>query len=132
MTQSVPAEVSFDISDFFQKILKNKEIESGLFDISFVSVEMICELHQAHLSDPSPTDIITFHLSDAPLSVDLYICPEIAKKNAQTHQFTYDNEIKLLLIHGLLHCIGFDDLSEFEYDIMNTEQHRILNDLNHG
>ena len=126
INEESPANLGFDISTFFKSILKEKAIEMGTFELNFVSIQSIQSIHQHYLSDPSHTDIISFHLGDNPLVADIYICHQVARENAIEHQFSYDKEIQLLLIHGLLHCIGYDDLNPIDYERMNAEQHRLL------
>ena len=55
------------------------------------------------MNDPSPTDVITFQHGEIVISV------ETAKRQARQFATSLDHELRLYLVHGLLHLHGFDD-----------------------
>jgi probable rRNA maturation factor len=131
LSEDYPGSISFDAKHFAEQVCKEKNITDGCIDINFVSTETIVDLNKNYLKRDYVTDIITFNLgtTDSPVG-DIYICCEKAKENADTYNNTYDNEIKLLIIHGILHILDYRDYSEEEKECMNTEQNRLL-DLLH-
>ena len=68
-----------------------------------VSDKRIAEIHQRFMNDPTPTDVITFQHGEILISV------ETAKRQARQFGTTLDHELRLYLVHGLLHLHGFDD-----------------------
>lgn len=120
-------EIQFDIERFFKQALSLKEIHCGSYDINFVDTETMKEINQTHLKRSYLTDIITFNLGtiENPIG-DIYISLDKAKENAKTFNNLFENEIKLLLVHGLLHLLDYRDYTDEEKDIMNKEQERLL------
>lgn len=120
-------EIQFDIESFFKHALSLKEIDCGSYDINFVDTETMKEINQTHLKRSYLTDIITFNLGtiENPIG-DIYISLDKAKENAKTFNNLFENEIKLLLVHGLLHLLDYRDYTDEEKDIMNKEQERLL------
>ena len=76
-------------------------------------------------------NIITFNLTDDSqiLTGDIYIAPEIAEKNRKMYNNSFENEIKLLIIHGILHLLHYKDDTNTNKTIMDNEQKRILKEL---
>jgi probable rRNA maturation factor len=57
---------------------------------------------------------------------DIVICPEVASANAAGHTGTYDDEIALLLVHGLLHLLGMDHAEPTERAAMQARERELL------
>jgi probable rRNA maturation factor len=72
-------------------------------EVVLVSDKRIAEIHQRFLNEPGPTDVITFQHGEIIISV------ETAKRQARQFKTTLDHELRLYLVHGLLHLDGFDD-----------------------
>jgi probable rRNA maturation factor len=64
---------------------------------------------------------------DAPLLLgDVVICPSVAARNAPDHASSYDDEMALLLVHGILHLLGMDHEEEAEADEMEALERQLL------
>jgi probable rRNA maturation factor len=57
---------------------------------------------------------------------DVVICPKVAARNAPTHAGSYDDELALLLVHGILHLIGMDHEEEDEAAAMEALEQELL------
>jgi probable rRNA maturation factor len=57
---------------------------------------------------------------------DVVICPEVAARNAPDHAGTYDDELALLLVHGILHLLGMDHEDEEEAVAMESLEQELL------
>lgn len=96
--------------------------------VVFVGDETLCELHERFLDDPSPTDVLTFDLSDpgeGPAG-ELYVSLDAAHRRAAEFGLTVDNELLLYVVHGTLHLCGFDDHDEDERRAMRAAEVRAL------
>ncbi|MFQ5629385.1 MAG: rRNA maturation RNase YbeY [bacterium] len=94
--------------------------------LNFVSVSEITDLNKNYLDKANPTDVIAFNLGNGPetrLIADIYICPEVARKNAEIYDCDLATELARLVIHGILHVIGHDDTT----DKQRNEMHRLEN-----
>ena len=72
-------------------------------DVILVSDRRISELHRRFMQIAGPTDVITFQHGE------IFISIETAQRQAEAHQTSMDHELRLYLVHGLLHLQGFDD-----------------------
>ena len=65
--------------------------------------------------------------SDMPLLVgDVVICPAVAARNAPQHAGTYDDEVALLIVHGILHLMGMDHIDDAEATAMERRERELL------
>ena len=116
-------EPSFDVALYIQKAAQFNNIQEGLFEFTFVDDTFMKQLHKTHFNDDSSTDIITFNLNTPEVpEADIYICINEASKQAELLNSSLEDEIKTLIIHGILHCLGFTDLVDKEKDIMFKQQ----------
>ena len=89
-------------------------------EITLLGEEAIAKVHGEFLDDPKATDVITFEHGEILIGVP------IAAANAKKFHHHVDHEVALCAIHGLLHLIGYDDLTEKERVIMHARQDEIL------
>jgi probable rRNA maturation factor len=89
-------------------------------EITLLGEEAIAKVHGEFLQDPTPTDVITFEHGEILIGVP------IAAVNARKFRHPADHEVALCAIHGLLHLLGYDDLTEKERVIMHARQEEIL------
>ena len=65
--------------------------------------------------------------SDMPLMLgDVVVCPAVADRNAPEHAGTYDDELALLIVHGILHLLGMDHLEDDEAELMEKREQELL------
>jgi len=85
-----------------------------------ISDRRISQLHLRFLGESSPTDVITFH------GGEIFISVETARRNAREFGNSLTSEIKLCVVHGLLHLHGFDDQEPRDLRTMKNTQEKIL------
>jgi probable rRNA maturation factor len=82
--------------------------------LSFVGAEEIAELHERFMDEPGPTDVLSFPLDDVDeakgqegvrLLGDVVVAPGEAARNNPDDP---DSELRLLVVHGILHLLGYD------------------------
>lgn len=116
-------------------VLNFEERACDEVSINFVTTEEICSLHQDYFDDPSPTDCISFPLSDGELMQgiqllgDIFVCPETAIDYAKENKVDLYEEVTLYIVHGLLHLIGYDDITESEQLSMREAEKRHMEHL---
>ena len=132
----MPCSVDLDrLADGAKRIVD--QISRAVVSLSIVLIddaEMSIQ-HDAHLGDATTTDILTFDLSesqDSPLEVQLVICVDVAKREADGRGHSIEQELLLYIVHGLLHCCGFDDKSDSDAAVMHAEEDRILTAIGVG
>lgn len=100
----------------------NFKVES--FEINFVNSTTIENINKNFLNHEGTTDIITFNYSEEKYRFDaeIFISIPDAIENAKKYNVNIDNELGRLIIHGVLHLLGYDDLSVQQKRIMKRKE----------
>lgn len=89
----------------------------------FCSDEELFKINKEHLNHDTYTDIITFdHSIGNTLQADIFISVERVRDNAVQLQTLFEDEIKRVMIHGVLHCCGFADKTDEEQASMRKKE----------
>ena len=90
----------------------------------FCSDEKLLEINKERLGHDFYTDIVTFPLTECEtvLSSEFCISIDRIKENAETFGRSYASELHRVIIHGVLHLIGFDDLTDEEEKEMRKQE----------
>lgn len=89
-------------------------------EVVLVSDKRIAQIHRRYLNDGTPTDVITFQHGEVVISVDT------AKRHARKFRTSLEHELRLYLVHGLLHLHGYDDKARSGAAEMERLQERIV------
>lgn len=118
----------------------------------FVDEAAMADLNKRFMGKDGPTDVLAFPIDDDPveggrspdsggsgpgylpaepsdlpaLLGDVVICPAVADRNAPDHAGTYDDEIALLVVHGILHLLGMDHAEDDEAEAMEQRERDLL------
>ncbi len=91
------------------------------------------DAHRRYAGVPGTTDVLTFDLSDGDeLDVDLFVCADVAERQAVQRGHDRTKELLLYVVHGLLHCIGFDDHDPEDSTRMHRREDEILTAIGVG
>jgi probable rRNA maturation factor len=91
-----------------KKILKQEGVV-GEIEVSFAEGEKVRELNRRYRKKDRSTDVLSFAYGEKDgLLGDVIICREVAKKNAPLFGNSYRQELKRLVVHGVLHVLGYD------------------------
>jgi probable rRNA maturation factor len=94
--------------------LRGEGIERAELSVSFVEAAEMAELHERFMDEPGPTDVLSFPLDDVDeaegresvrLLGDVVVAPSEAERNNPGDP---EAELRLLLVHGILHLLGYD------------------------
>lgn len=92
-------------------------------NIIFCSDNYILDINQKYLQHDYFTDIITFDYCEGKtLSGDLFISVDTVRENAIFYGTEFDDELNRVIVHGLLHLIGYDDHSEEDQKTMRSKE----------
>lgn len=99
------------IDKLVECLQKNLEFKISSLEINFVNCESITDLNLKYLQHSGSTDIITFNYSDESnrFDAEIFISIADATEYSKKYQVTLDNELGRLIIHGILHLLGYDD-----------------------
>lgn len=99
------------VSDLARAVLGAEGIRDATISIAFLRPSAIAAINRKHLGHGGPTDVISFPLAavaGGPLGGDVYICPEVAARNAVAHGVGVREEIARLVVHAMLHVLGHE------------------------
>lgn len=98
------------VRDLVLTVLEAEASKHTEVSIYFVTSKKISSIHQAFFHDPTPTDCISFPIDEEHLG-EVFVCPKVAIAYAKKNHLLPHKETALYIIHGLLHCLGYDDLT---------------------
>ena len=100
------------VADIVRAVLRAERVPHALVSVTFVSDQRIAALNRTHLGRSGATDVIAFGFAQRraadPVIGDIYIAPGVARINAASHDVPMREEIARLVVHGVLHVLGFD------------------------
>ena len=118
----------------------------------FVDEQAMSDLNKRFAGKDGPTDVLSFPIDEEPaeggrspdsggsgpgwlpvepselptLLGDVVICPTVALRNAAEHESTFDDEVALLVVHGILHLMGMDHVDDEEAQAMEKREQELL------
>lgn len=99
----------------------------GDVNVIFCSDRYILDVNKKYLGHDYYTDIITFdYCEGSRLSGDLFISVDTVRDNSKFYNSAFDDEIHRVIVHGLLHLIGYDDHSEADQKLMRSKENQYL------
>jgi probable rRNA maturation factor len=112
------------------------EGRSGELTLTFVDRDEITALNADHMGEQRPTDVLSFPLDSLDeaagampgpvLLGDVVVCPAVARDAASAHAGTVDDELALLVVHGILHVLGHDHAAPDETRVMRERERALL------
>ena len=122
----------------------------------FVDEEVMADLNKRFMDKDGPTDVLAFpiddpidsgrwpdsgstgpdreppEVSELPMLLgDVVVCPAVAARQAPTHAGSYDDELALLVVHGVLHVLGMDHAEPEEAAAMQAKERDLLDRFHH-
>ena len=119
--------------------------------VIFVDERAIADLNERFLDSPGPTDVLAFpiddpidagrwpdsgstgpdreppELAELPMLLgDVVVCPAVAARQAPTHAGSYEDELALLVVHGVLHVLGMDHAEPAQAERMRRREQELL------
>ena len=93
----------------------------------FCSDLYLLQINQQYLNHSTLTDIVTFDYSQkTKLEGEIYISIDRVKENSETYDRPFDEELHRVIIHGVLHLVGYKDKSKAEKSLMRKKEEACL------
>lgn len=104
-----------NLQQWLQSVCNNEGTEIGTLTYIFCSDEYLLDINKQYLNHDYFTDVITFDYSeDTTISGDVFISVDRVTDNAQSTDNQFIDELHRVMVHGLLHLIGYNDKSQEE------------------
>ena len=107
--QGLPVDVSA-LAEIARETLRREGLTGAELSLSFVEEGEIADLHERFMDEPGPTDVLSFPLDDVDeegtrILGDVVVAPAVATRNNPEDAA---GELRLLVVHGILHLLGYD------------------------
>ena len=120
-----------NLISWIDKVISKDDFKVDEINYIFCDDEYLHKLNVQFLNHDTLTDIISFDNSvGKTLSGDIFISVERVKDNAKDFGNTFDEELARVIIHGVLHFMGFKDKSDEEAKEMRNQENNALSFLN--
>ncbi len=112
-----------DIQSWIQEAISKEGKTMGEITYVFCSDNYLHKINLEHLQHDTFTDIITFNYCvDDIISCDIFISNDRVNENSETFKTTFQNELNRVIIHGILHLVGYDDKSDSDKEVMRSKE----------
>lgn len=117
-----------DTKNWIVAILKKYNQKIDFINFIFCNDEYLYQINKERLNHDTYTDIITFQYNEKTeaLESDIYISIDRIKENSETYKVSFENELKRVLAHGVLHLFGFKDKTTKEQKEMTDNENICL------
>lgn len=126
--ENLPESVSADYKKWLEDIIFSEEKKLGEINYIFCDDEYLLKINQDYLQHDYYTDIITFdYVKGKTISGEIFVSLQRISDNASTLSKNYEEELRRVLAHGILHLSGYKDKSEEEEKEMRRKEDFYLN-----
>lgn len=126
-------EIEFDLpdedklSEWLNHIATKEGKQISLLCYIFCSDDYLLEINRTYLNHDYYTDIITFPYKQGhEIESDVFISVDTVRSNAIEYDTTFEQELLRVVVHGLLHMIGYGDKSEQDQEKMSAKENACL------
>lgn len=112
-----------EYTSWIEKVIESEGKDLGELSYIFCDDEYLLEINQQYLDHDTLTDIISFDYTEGNLvSGDIFISVERVQDNANDFNVSFEEELKRVIIHGVLHYCGYKDKSESDELLMRSKE----------
>ncbi len=116
------------IRKWLRTIIREEKYKTGELNFIFCPDDYLLEINSKYLNHNTLTDIVTFDLSEQTgiIQGDIYISVDRARDNAGIFKVPFQEEIRRLLAHGVLHLMGYKDKTPEDKAVMTARENYCL------
>ena len=112
-----------EYSHWISGVLLSEEKLEGEINYIFVDDDYLLDLNQKHLNHDTLTDVISFDYSlGNEIHGDIYISIDRVRDNALDFNVTFEEELKRVMVHGILHYCGYKDKTEADEQLIRSKE----------
>lgn len=118
------------LKKWIDSAVKEEGFKTGEISFIFCSDQYLLEINKQYLDHHYFTDVITFDYVDGKdISGDIFISIDRIKENAVEYGVSFQQELERVVIHGVLHLIGYDDKDDVSQLVMTQKEDEYLEKL---
>lgn len=125
-SEGIPFTLKFKTAtrNWLNEVVREEEKRSWYINFIFCSDEYLFDLNRTYLQHDTLTDILTFPYLDDPgvISGDIFISIERVKENAELFLQDFERELRRVMVHGVLHLIGYSDHGKKKKELMTAKE----------
>lgn len=111
------------ISSWISNVILSENKKEGEINYIFCDDEYLLQINQEHLNHDYYTDIISFDYSVGnEINGDMFISIDRVKENSVDFKVSFEEELKRVIVHGVLHYCGYKDKSESDVQLMRIKE----------
>ena len=121
------------------KIAKYEFTNNHHLNVSFVSPEEMQLLNKTYRNSNKPTNVLSFEIpqnfptgENKTLIGEIALCEEVILKESKKYKKIFENRLKHMIIHGLLHLLGFDHMKKLDQNEMEKIEKKIMKNISAG
>jgi probable rRNA maturation factor len=125
-------DIDFELPDtegviaWINRVAESELKRIGAVSYIFCSDDYLVEMNVEYLDHDTLTDIITFPYSTAPIEGDIFISIDRVRDNAKDFNVPFEQELRRVIIHGVLHLCGYGDKTDADAAIMRQKEDAAL------
>jgi len=131
-----PVEINDEQLLKWAKITLMDEVDSAELTIRLADTDEIMQLNQTYRKQNKPTNVLAFPANlpdnielDTRLLGDIIICPEVVYEECKQLNKSIESHFALMVIHGVLHLLGYDHIDDKDTEIMQNKEINILKEI---
>jgi len=115
------------VQNWISNCLERNDSHAKQISIAFMDDDALLQINKTFLSHDYLTDVITFDYSvGKEISSDIAISVDRVRENASSQGNDFDEELRRVIIHGILHCCGYNDKTTQEKTLMTQKENECL------
>ena len=119
--------ISQHVNKWIENSILSEKKKAGEISFIFCSDEYLLKINKEHLDHDYYTDVITFdYVVDDEISGDIFISIDRIEENAKEYNVSFKDELNRIMIHGVLHLLGYKDKEKDEKELMTKKEDEYL------
>ncbi|MGH1335709.1 MAG: rRNA maturation RNase YbeY [Aureispira sp.] len=114
------------ITTWLKGVMRQEDWHLGELSYIFCTDAYLYEMNVQHLNHDTYTDVITFQYSEEVVEGDVFISVERTRENAASFGVTPERELQRVMVHGLLHLMGYKDKTPEDQATMTSKEEEHL------
>lgn len=117
------------VRSWLKHVISSENKRFSFINFIFLSDDALLQKNKEYLQHDYYTDVISFQLESEPIEGDIFISIDRVKHNAQSFSSEFETELHRVIVHGLLHFVGYADKTEEDKTLMREKENHYLTEF---